>query len=98
LISDEEKFEVAKGIVRGHESKKDSQYNGQNKGPTAIYKTLHRKPKTEPHESYWKSWMNAGSPEGSAVPVLQVAYWVYSLDLCNKNVDIKFSAHDAFVL
>ena len=40
---------------------------------TAIYKTLHRKLKTEQREPHKTLWMNSGSPEGYAVPAPYVA-------------------------
>ena len=45
-------FNIPKGIIRTRKSK-DRRYNGQKKkykGQTIIYKTLHRKLKTEQHE------------------------------------------------
>jgi hypothetical protein len=40
-----ERFQDTKGVIRSHQSKKDTQYNGQKKrtqqGHSMIYKTLH---------------------------------------------------------
>jgi hypothetical protein len=47
--------------VRSRNVKKERQYNGQRKiprGPTMIYKTLHRKLKIEQHELYKYSGVN----------------------------------------
>jgi hypothetical protein len=48
-------FEDTKGESRIRKSKKDRQHNGQkkiDKGQTTIYKTLHRKLKTEQHKPH----------------------------------------------
>ena len=54
-------FDDAKEAVRSRNVKKERQYNGQRKiprGPTMIYKTLHRKLKIEQHELYKDSGVN----------------------------------------
>jgi hypothetical protein len=66
----QEKFEGAKGVTRSHKSKKDRQYNGQNKQETTmIYKIPYRKPKTEQDKSHQILGVNSGAQEGLAVPV-----------------------------
>ena len=50
-----ERFQDTKGVIRSHQSKKDTRYNGQmkrtKKGHTMVYKTLRRKLRIEEHES-----------------------------------------------
>jgi len=46
-----EQFEYTKGVIRSRNSKKDIQCNDLKKnGQTMIYKTPHRKLKTEQHK------------------------------------------------
>jgi len=46
-------FADTKGVIRSRKSKKNRQYNGQTKNrQTTIYKTLHRKLKTEQHQPH----------------------------------------------
>jgi hypothetical protein len=45
----------------------------RTKGQTTIYKTLHRKLKTEQHELYSKSEVKSSVPEGYLVPDSHVA-------------------------
>jgi hypothetical protein len=46
---------------------------------TMIYKTLHRKLKTEQQEPHWKPRVNSGAPEGYAVmaPLVATEIMIY---------------------
>jgi hypothetical protein len=51
----QEEFEDTKGVIRIRKSEKDRQNNDQKKRTkeqATIYKTLHRKPKIEQHETH----------------------------------------------
>ena len=62
-----EMFENTKGVIRSHKSKKDHQYNGQNKKDKRtnndVQKTTH-KTKDWATRTPLKPGFNSGAPEG----------------------------------